>query len=80
MDEGRNVCLLFPAAIHYGETHEEREKWVKAFDVQYVLGVCLRVASTLTMLAGVIFSIVGGQLKSQTGSRNGLSWMTVVSF
>ncbi|PIG69095.1 hypothetical protein AARAC_009579 [Aspergillus arachidicola] len=34
MDEGRNVCLLFPASIDYGEAHEEREKWIKAFEVE----------------------------------------------
>lgn len=34
MDEGRNVCLLFPASIDYGETHEKREKWIKAFEVE----------------------------------------------
>ncbi|KAB8233403.1 GFA family protein [Aspergillus alliaceus] len=33
MDEGRNVCLLFPAAIDYGGTHEGRERWIQAFEV-----------------------------------------------
>lgn len=33
MDEGRNVCLLFPAAIDYGGTHEGRERWIEAFEV-----------------------------------------------
>ena len=36
MDEGRNVCLLFPASIDYGETHEERQKWINAFEVESV--------------------------------------------
>ncbi|GAB1192406.1 hypothetical protein APSETT444_001597 [Aspergillus pseudonomiae] len=42
MDEGRNVCLLFPASIDYGETHEEREKWINAFEVESVCNIlCL---------------------------------------
>jgi hypothetical protein len=31
MDEGRNVCLIFPEAIVAGDSDEERQKWREAF-------------------------------------------------
>ncbi|PYH48508.1 GFA family protein [Aspergillus saccharolyticus JOP 1030-1] len=33
MDEGRNVCLLFPESIECGDTDAERLEWRKAFEV-----------------------------------------------
>ncbi|EAW14904.1 GFA family protein [Aspergillus clavatus NRRL 1] len=31
LDEGRNVCLIFPEAIQVGESDEEHQKWREAF-------------------------------------------------
>lgn len=33
MDEGRNVCLLFPESIEFGEAEEEFERVKSAFEV-----------------------------------------------
>jgi hypothetical protein len=37
MDEGRNVCLIFPEAIVAGDSDEERQKWREAFAPEYVI-------------------------------------------
>lgn len=37
MDEGRNVCLIFPEAIVVGDSVEERQKWREAFAPEYVI-------------------------------------------
>lgn len=37
MDEGRNVCLLFPESIRFGETEEDFENFKSIFQVSYVL-------------------------------------------
>ncbi|PKY08680.1 hypothetical protein P168DRAFT_286761 [Aspergillus campestris IBT 28561] len=33
MDEGRNMCLLFPGTIHFGDSQEEQDAWMKAFEI-----------------------------------------------
>lgn len=37
MDEGRNVCLLFPESIEFGDTDEDYHKFKTTFEVSYVL-------------------------------------------
>lgn len=42
MDEGRNVCLLFPESIEFGDSDdEEYQKFRATFEVSYVLSVSL---------------------------------------
>lgn len=36
MDEGRNVCLLFPEGIEVGESEGEFERVKKCFEASYV--------------------------------------------
>lgn len=37
MDEGRNVCLLFPESIEFGEEEEEGERVKRCFEVSCVI-------------------------------------------
>ncbi|KAL5340638.1 Mss4-like protein [Aspergillus crustosus] len=36
MDEGRNVCLIFPELIDYEESGTDHDTWRKAFEPKYV--------------------------------------------
>jgi hypothetical protein len=37
MDEGRNVCLLFPPSVDRGLFPQEKKRWKETFEAEYVL-------------------------------------------
>lgn len=39
MDEGRNMCLVFPELITIGDSDEEHSAWRRAFEPMYVCSV-----------------------------------------
>ena len=46
MDEGRNMCLLFPVTIHFGRSEEDQQAWKKAFEIRYAcdFGLCMQIS------------------------------------
>lgn len=80
MDEGRNMCLIFPELIDLGQTEEEHLVRRKVFEIECVLSFPLYLLSVWTLiltgqLEVAIYFIAGDSWKYTMESRSGLSWM-----
>lgn len=81
MDEGRNVCLVFPELIDYEASEKDHDEWRRAFAPKYVHTTAWRGIPVTIRLMSIdyISSTPVAQWKSQMGSRSGRHWTSRVS-
>lgn len=83
LDEGKNVCLIFPELIDYEVSGSDHETWRKTFESRYVLiswallGILWD--EILIRMAGCISSILLVQWISRTVSPSGRGWQHLIN-